>query len=346
MSIRYRFGLITGNRDQPILPVTVWETTGGLLDRDAALAIVEANAPATILGCGYVGVDTLTERSGNAIAFAVTYKLKGTNAFLRKGDVAAQAKKLYHFLAAGKVYGASGIDLTDDHGALKWKVDQQRSQEEFNAGKPLEISPHSETRSIDLLVTKDFITDKFMDKMESIFSRGAFNAAGLFGHPEKTFQAVRFAANERSQNEWEASFGFAFQAKQTDVEVGDDVKIPTLYGNQHYWLVTKDTYLAGSIQPKVQKAVVGDAWPTDDFSYLPQTGNLTTRSGDHAGVVTTPYEHSIVGGGGAKVDLFWNGGYAQATIGSTTTLTVDFNSGTVDALPAVGTLLVVKKAVP
>ncbi len=346
MTVKYKYGLVTGTRDQLQLPMTVWEDGLGTLDRDTALATVEANAPNTVLGCDYTTDIGITERSANAITFAITYKRAGKNTILRKATVQAKSKKLYHFISAGKVYGTSGSDDTADFASLKWKLDRQGSQDEFNAGKPMQVDPYGETRSFSILTTADMLTDKFLDAMEGIFGPGCFNAATMWGKDAKTLQAVTFTANEREQNEWELSFGFAYVPVRTSVDVGDGVQIPTLYGTEWYWPVEKQALVSGTIQPKVIKAVVGQVWDTGDFSLIPQIGTLSTRTSNVAGVISTgTYAHSIVDGTGSdKIDIYWDGGYQQATITGTTTYTVTFGSGTVDNLPTAGTSVIVKKA--
>lgn len=341
MTVKYKFGLVSGTRDEIQLPVTVWESAGTTLDRDDALAAVETYAPSTILGCDYTTDIGITERSANAITFSVSYRRAGKNTLLRKATIQARSKKLYHFIAAGKVYGVSGSDDTTDFASLKWKLDRQGAADEFNAGKPMEIEPYGETRGFSILTTADMLTDAFMDAMELIFGPGCFNAAEIWGKEDRTFQAVSFNATEREQNDWELSFGFAYVPKRISVDVGDDVQIPTLYGTEWYWPVEKETLVSGTIQPKVVQVVVGQVWDTADFSLIPQIGTLTGA----ATVSTGTYAHSIVNGTGSdKVDVYWDGGYRQCTISGVTTYTVSLGSGSGDALPAVGTVVIIKKA--
>ena len=340
MALTYALGLVTGSRDQIQLPMTVWDDDYATIDLSTALVYCETNAPSTILDCKVTSEISVTERSRSIIQFAVTYK-RTTNITLRRASINAKSKKLYHFLSAGKVYGTSGSDDTADFAYLKYKLDRQGGADEFNNGKPLAVDPYTETRSFDILTSLDMISDKFMDAMEELFGEGKFNAADCWGKDAKSLQAVKFAANERGYNDWELSFGFAYVKKRTSVDVGDGIQIPTLYGTEYYWPVEKDTYEDGSIQPKVQKVVVGQVWDTGDFTLLPTSGVLTTYTTSTSGVITKLYAHGITGT--PSIDIFWDGGYRTGTVSSVGTYTLTFSGGSGDNLPAANTALAVKK---
>lgn len=340
MALTYALGLVTGSRDQLSLPITVWDDAYATLDRDAALAYCESVAPVEVLDCKVTSEITVTERSRAIIQFAVTYK-RTTNITLRRASINAKSKKLYHFLAEGKVYGTSGSDDTADFAYTKWKLDRQGGADEFNNGKPLAVDPHTETRSFDILTSQDMISDTFMDAMEEMFGEGKFNAAACWGKSSESLQAVKFSATERGYNDWELSFGFAYVKTRTSVDVGDGIQIPTLKGTEYYWPIEKDTYEDGSIQPKVQNVVVGQVWATGDFTLLPQSGVLTTRTSDSAGVITTLYAHGITGT--PSIDIFWDGGFRTGTVSSVTTYGITFSGGSGDNLPLASTTVAVKK---
>ena len=340
MALTAALGLVTGTRDEISLPITVWDTGLGTIDRDAALAYVEANAPTTVLGCEISDSISITERSAGAIVFSVAYKRRGKNTYLRRANIAARSKKIHHFLAAGNVYGVSGADETSTNVSLKWKPDRQGKAEEFNSGKALSVDPYGETRAFDIITTSDMMSDAFLDAMEDLVGRGCFNADPQYGKAEKSLQFVRFTATERETNDWEISCGFAYVPTQTNVDVGDGVQIPSLVGTDYYYPVEREVYDDADIQPKVVKVVVGQAWPTGDFRKIPQTGTLTTRSSNTAGVITTPYAHSIASG---NVDVFWDGGYRLGGISSTGTLTITFSGGSGDDLPVAGSNVIIKQ---
>ncbi len=343
MTLTYALGLVSGSRDQLSLPITVWDDAYATLDRDAALAYCESVAPIEVLDCKVTSDISISEESRAIIKFAVTYK-RTTNITLRHASITAKSKKLYHFLSAGKVYEGTGTDVSSTNLRLKYKLDRQGAGAEFNNGKPLSVDPYTETRSFDILTSQDMISDKFMDAMEELFGEGKFNAAECWGKDAKSLQAVKFTATERGYNDWEVSFGFARVKKRTLVDVGDGVQIPELYGTEYYWPVEKDVYEDASIQPKVQKVVVGQVWETGDFTLVPQSSSLTTRSSATSGVLTTTYAHGLTSSD--AIELFWDGGYRTATVSSTGTLTVSFSSGSGDNLPDAYSVIAVKKAAP
>lgn len=342
MATKYKFGLVNGSRDRINLPVTVWDDAFGTLDRDAALAVVEANAPATLLGCEITDDISVTERSKSAIAFSVSYARPAKNQILRRATMATRSKKIHHFIAAVGVFDSTG-EVTSTNRELKWKLDRQGRGEEFNSGKPLAIDPLNETRAIDFDVTADLVTDAYLDAVEDLVSRGCFNSARTYDKPANTLQLVRFTATERDDNNWELSYGFGYQPVQTNISVDSDIVIPTLRGIDYYWLVEKEVYDDGDIQPKVTKAVVGQVWPTGDMHICPQAGTLTTRTSDSAGVITIGYEHAIPNSTNIKV--FWDGGSRAGTISGTTTYTLTFSGGSGDNLPLVNEPVIVLKAV-
>jgi len=151
-------------------------------------------------------------------------------------------------------------------------------------------------------------------------------------------QIVEFGVTQRDANDWELVFGFGYRAFRASVDVGDGVFIPELRGCDYYWPVEIETYSSDSIQPKVKAVVVGQAWEFGDFSLLnlPYQGTLTA-----AGTVTTIYAHGLTASDDAI--LFWEGGTRTADITGVTTNTVSISGGSGDALPPVGTNVLISK---
>jgi hypothetical protein len=343
MTVRAKLGLISGSRDNPTQSVTVFDNTDAALDYDVALEAAKDAVPASLFSAlpdlASIQVD---ERKASSIRFSIGYTRRGQNILLRSVNAQTKAKKLYHFLSAGSVYGEGGTDITSDHSKNKWKLDRQSNPTEFNSGKPLPIDPLSATRTLTYKTRRTFVTDSYLDAVEHMVAQGVFNSSSFLGRSPKTMQLLSFGVNEREDGDWEISYGFGYQPAQINVDVGDGVQIPTLYANQSYWPIEKGVYADTNMQPKVVGVVVGDVWPTVDFAglKLPWQGSLTTRTSASSGIITTIYTHDITAG---TVYIFWNGGYMQATATAVGSFTVEFFSGVGDYLPYAATNLCVTK---
>ena len=268
MALKEKMAFVSGSRNELQLQITVSDDAGAALDRDAALAAALATVPATILGCNLADEKnpSIVEQSANAIKFQMVYKRPAQNELRRTANIVTRSKKIFHFLSSGNVYGAGGTSLTSTNASLAWKTDRQGKTEEFNSGKALSIEPLQESRTLEYLTTRSFLSDTYLDSMEDLVSRGCFNSDTFFGKAPGTVQIVRFTATERDDDDWEVSYGFGHQTAQTSVDVGDGVQIPTLNPYEYYWCVEKEVYDDGDIQPKVIKAVVGQVWPQASFT--------------------------------------------------------------------------------
>ena len=351
MTLKAKLGKISGSRDTPSLPVTVFDSANADLTYDAALlAAVSAAQTAypTLLGCHLKADEvTVSELSSKAITFDVPYKRPGRNILLRSASAQTKSKKLHNFIAPVGVFGVSGADETTGNPSLKWKPDRQTSQSEFNAGKPITVDPLNESRTMSFSTSQSFVTDAYIDTIEDVVDRGCFNDSTFLGRPAGSLQLVRFTANERDVAEWELGVGFGFRKTQTTIDVGDGVQIPTLRGCDYYWPVEKQVFADGQLTPKVEKVVVGRAWDLATFQDLniPSPGILTTRTADDQGVVT-----SIPEGFGIEasdqVIVFWDGGSQVADVSSVGTYTLSFTNGDGDILPVVNTNVLVARYVP
>jgi hypothetical protein len=355
MTLKAKIGKISGTVDQPVVPVTVFDSAEAQLDYDDAKAYAIAAAYAeypTLLGCNLRQAEvSINELSGKAITWDVPYKRPGRNVLLRSASEQTKAKKMYNFVEPKGVYGVDGADVTSSYGHTKWKLDRQGSAAEFNSGKPVTVDPLNESRTLTYNTSQSFINDAYLDAVEDVVQRGCFNDAVYLGRAVASLQLVRFSANERDYNDWELSFGLGYRAFKASVVVGDGVVIPELRGCDHYWPIEKETYSAGGIQPKVKAVVVGQAWELETLQdlHIPTPGILTTRTDDDTGVFTDVADgHGITGSDQAII--FWDGGQQVAEVSTVSTGTIS-TSGLVvgphsDALPILGTPILIAKYVP
>ncbi|MGD9632649.1 MAG: hypothetical protein AB7I57_18305 [Pirellulales bacterium] len=345
MTLKVRLAGITGSRSAPVQPVTVFDDAGATLNRDAALAAAIAAAPPTILGARMSTADVqVADASKSAMKFEIAYNGPTYGATLRRSSGAqTKAKKVHTFIAPVGVFDSEG-DATSTHASLKWRLDRQGSATEFNAGKPITVDPLTNPRIFTYETNQPFITDAYLDLVEGMVDRGAFNSATFLGRDAGSLQLVSFSANEKDYQDWELAFGLAHRAAQTSVNLGDGVVIPTVRGCDYYWPVEVESYTDSSIQPVTKKGVVGQVWPLEDFALinLPYQGQLTTRSSNVAGVITTIYPHTLTASD--NVVLLWDGGVQTADITGVGTYTITFASGTGDSLPPVLTNLIAAKA--
>jgi hypothetical protein len=350
MTYKARLGHISGSRQQPTLPISVFDDGGATLGYDAALAFAIASAPTTIFGANLATADiTITERSAKAIVFELAYNRPGRNILLREVDAQTQSKKLHHYIAPVSVRDAAG-DASSIYSALETKPDRQGGLEEFNSGKPIVVDPLRNSRRLRFSTSQSFITDPYLDLVENLVDQGTFNSEIYLGREPGTLQLVQFSASENDFADWTLSFGFGFRAIRTNVDVGDGVIIPTLRGCDHTWNKEEEEAIADTIQPKVAAAITGQAWPLADLSVLnmPYPGTLTTRTSDTAGVITTLEGHGITGSDDCII--FWDGGVQVAAVSSvggvSPASTISFGSGSGDALPPLNTNVLVAKYIP
>jgi hypothetical protein len=341
--IKTRIGHVSGTRQSPSVAITVFESTGAALGYDAAFAAALAVAPATIFGAT---LDTnnasVLDQSLHTITFELEYTRNVTLTLTRSIDAQTESKKLHNFIAPVGVFDSGG-DVSSSYGNLQWKLERQGSAAEFNSGKPTVVDPLRASRSLSYTTNQTFINDTYLDTIEDMVERGVFNSTEFLGRPIGSLQLVGFSADEGVTGDWSIGYSFGYKKAQTSVDIGDGVTIPTIRGCDTYWPIEVETYSSDSIQPKVKAAVVGQAWPLEDFSVLnlPWQGTLTTRTSSTAGIITTLYEHDITASD--DVAVYWDGGRAVADVTGTTTFTLTFSSGTGDALPPAGTNLLVAK---
>jgi hypothetical protein len=114
------------------------------------------------------------------------------------------------------------------------------------------------------------VTEAYVDAVENLVIRGAFNDDTFFGKPAATVQIVRFSVQERSANDWELSFGFGHRAVEMNVSVADGIVIPTLRPCDHYYVIERPVFPSGSdvVQQRAVAVVVGQAWPLMSFGVL------------------------------------------------------------------------------
>jgi hypothetical protein len=203
------------------------------------------------------------------------------------------------------------------------------------------VDPLRASRSLSYVTNQSFINDAYLDMVEDMVERGVFNDDVFLGRPVGSLQLVGFSANEGIDGEWNIGFAMGFRKPKASVDVGDGVTIPLIRGCDSYWPIEVETYASDSIQPKVKAGVVGQAWDLADFTTLnlPWQGQLTTRTSDTAGVITTLYAHGITGSD--DIAIYWQGGRCIADVTGSSTLTLTFADGVGDALPPLNTNLLV-----
>lgn len=347
MAIKTRVGFVSGTTQAPSLLVTVFDDAGGTLGYVAARDAAIAAAPTNIFG-GAIDLESITvnDRSHDAISFDIGYRGAALTTVLVSDGATTPEKELYNFIDPVGVYGVGGADLTSSYSAFKWKPNRQGSAAEFNSGKPVIVRPLQVGPRFRFNTSQSFVNDDYVDLVCDMVERGVFNNAIYLGRAVGTMQLVEFSIEQLDYAAWQLVFGFGVKPFQASVAVGDGVIIPELRGCDHYWPIEVETYTDGKIQPIVEAAVVGQAWPFDDFGKLnlPWQSTLTTRSSDTAGVVTTVYEHNI--DSSDTVNIIWPGGTRTGNVTATGANTVTFSSGSGDALPPLSTnLLIAKQAV-
>ncbi len=346
MTLKAKVGSVSGSRDQPSVVVTVFDDAGATLDYNAALAAAIAVSPATVFGANLATSDVgISEKSRDAITFEMRYRRPGRNILLREVDAQTQSKKLHHFVEPVGVFDSEG-DATSLYQSLKWKPDRQDAASEFNSGKPIVVDPLPNSRRLRFSTSQSFVTDNYIDMVEDMVTRGVFNSEIYLGRPPGTLQLVQFSISENDLVNWSLAFGFGYRGTRTNVSVGDGITIPTLRGCDYYWLKEVEVFADGKVQPKVEAAIVGQAWELVDFSVLnmPYPGRLTMRSTNFSGTVTTLEGHGIAASD--DVVLIWDGGRQVANCTGTTSTTVSFGSGTGDALPPLHSNLLIATYVP
>jgi hypothetical protein len=350
MTLRTKIGSVSGTRQAPIVSVTAFDDAHGTLDYNAALSAAVAAAPATVFNALQKTSEiTISEKSRDAITFEIGYTGPGRNVLFINTQAQTKAKKIHHFLAPVGVYtDGTGTDMSSGYTNLKWVIDHLSDDSQFNDGEAVTVEPLTATTEWNFQTSQSFLTDTYFDLIQDYVTRGVCNNAPFLVGPTHTYpagslQMVSFRAQQRDLLEWELSFGIAYFKPQVNFYVDDTVKVPLFRGCDYYWLKKRKVADGAELVPKVIAAIVGQAWPLADFTKinLPFQGTLNTRSGDGSGSITTLYDHGIT----TDVIVYWDGGKQFATLGSHSTYGLSFNTGVGDALPPVGTnVLVCKQA--
>lgn len=350
MTLKAKLGDVSGTRQTPTLPITVFDDAFAPLGYDAALAFAIASAPASVYGGNLRTADVgISQQSSKCIVFEMRYERPNRNILLREVDAQTDSKKITHYIAPVTVRDAGG-DASSLNQSLKWKTDRPAASEEFNSAKPITVDPLRNSRRLRYSTDQSFVTDSYLDTVEDLVERGAFNSTEYLGRPIGTLQLVQFSVAESDFANWGLAFGFGYRKIQTNIDVGNGVTIPTLRGCDHYWLQEEQVYEDGKLQPKTKQAIVGQAWPLEDFSVLnmPYPGRLTTRTTDIAGTISTVTGHGI--SGSDDVIIWWDGGeqiaICSGVSGSSPNSAISFTSGTGDALPPLTTPCLIAKYIP
>lgn len=135
------------------------------------------------------------------------------------------------------------------------------------------LNPLAESRSMDYFVPIALVTDNYLNAIESLVVRGAFNDDTYLGKVAGTLQLVRFDAYEHTASEWKLSFGFGYLPYQTSVYIDTNIILPTVRGCDYFYTVHRPVFGTNAkiLQPKVMAAVIGRAWDLADFDgLLPQ----------------------------------------------------------------------------
>lgn len=181
----------------------------------------------------------------------------------------AKPKKLWNFLEPITVRDATG-DVTSKYPRLKWKIDSQLDPGKGYRSQGTDFDPLPELDTYTYFAPNVNINDTYLDTVGDLVSNGCFNSTTYFNREPGSLQIVRFSANQRSDDDWELSFGFGYKPIEEELKVNSQITLPVVRGCDYYWSDRRDEWdeTENIVEAVDYLVVLGRVWHLADFNSL------------------------------------------------------------------------------